>query len=316
MAGHGEPWTLRRVLCATDFSDNAASALDAAVALARPTNARVVILHVKPLAPPPGSAPTCWPAPAHGAAHETRADAISQLERFARPAVAAGVETERVLEEGDPCEQILRKAEHAEADLIVMGRHSRARDHWFLGSVAEHVVARAPCPVLVVKPFPLHRGRRTRQVICGLDLGETAAATLARAAGLARALDAELLVLHATPGTAPDAVRLAHSKLDALVADASLPSDRVRKQVVAGTPDEQIAAAADRDNGAQRLVVVGSHGGGVRDRQFIGSTALHLLRGSGCDVLVVPAPVLPAEESQACPPEAVESRRPPGPGRA
>ena len=312
MAGYGEPWTLRRVLCATDFSDNSAAALDAAVALARPTNAKILVFHVTPLPPPPGSAPTCWPAPAH----ETRADAISQLEQFARPAVAAGVETERVLKDGDPCEQILREAERAGADLIVMGRHSRARDHWFLGSVAEHVVARAPCPVLVVKPFPLHRGRRPRQVICGLDLGDTAPATLAQAAGLARALDADLLVLHALAGAAFDAAKGARSKLDALVAGASVPAGRVRHEVVAGTPDEQIPAAADRDEETQRLVVVGSHGGGIRNRQFIGSTALHLLRRSECDVLVVPAPVFPAKQSQACQPEVVDGQPPRSLGRA
>jgi hypothetical protein len=46
-----------------------------------------------------------------------------------------------------------------------------------------------------------------------------------------------------------------------------------------------------RENGID-LVVVGSHGGGIFDRQFIGSTTLHLLRESGCAVLVVPARVV------------------------
>jgi nucleotide-binding universal stress UspA family protein len=215
--------------------------------------------------------------------------------------VAAGVDTERVLKEGDPCEQILRAAEHAPADLIVMGRHSRALDHWFLGSVAEHVVARAPCPVLVVRPFPLHRGRRPRQVICALDLGETSPATMAHAAALTRALDADLLVLHAMAGTAPDGVPDARSKLDALVAKASLPSGRVRQQVVAGTPDDEIAGAAGLPGETDRLVVVGTHGGAICDRQFLGSTALHLLRKSECDVLVVPAPVSVVRQSARCP---------------
>jgi nucleotide-binding universal stress UspA family protein len=58
-----------------------------------------------------------------------------------------------------------------------------------------------------------------------------------------------------------------------------------------GTPrDEILVAAGDSD-----VVVVGSHAGGILDRQFIGSTTLHLLRGLGCDVLVVPARVAEAE---------------------
>jgi hypothetical protein len=45
--------------------------------------------------------------------------------------------------------------------------------------------------------------------------------------------------------------------------------------------------------------VVGSHGGGVVERQFLGSTTLHLLRHSECSVLVVPARL--SETRDGCP---------------
>jgi nucleotide-binding universal stress UspA family protein len=60
------------------------------------------------------------------------------------------------LEEGFAATEILRLAEEAKADLIVMGTHGRTGlSRLVLGSVAEQVVRKARCPVLTVKaPFP------------------------------------------------------------------------------------------------------------------------------------------------------------------
>jgi nucleotide-binding universal stress UspA family protein len=57
--------------------------------------------------------------------------------------------------------------------------------------------------------------------------------------------------------------------------------------VVTGVPYQEILAAG-REDGSD-LLVVGSHAGGVVDRQFLGSTTVHLLRHAQCPVLVVPA---------------------------
>ena len=54
---------------------------------------------------------------------------------------------------GDPGVEILQAAKRQGADLIVMATHGRkGLRHLVLGSVAEHVVREAPCPVLTVKP--------------------------------------------------------------------------------------------------------------------------------------------------------------------
>jgi nucleotide-binding universal stress UspA family protein len=299
MATGTGPWALERVLCATDFSDNAAAALDAAVAIARAVRAKVRVVHVAPLAAQTGGAIPGLPVP--DGADTPGADLPAALERFASPAVAAGLETERVLCHGDPTEEIVREARRAAANLIVMGRRSHAGQS-FVGSVAEGVAKSAPCPVMVVKPFPRRRGETPRRALCALDLGETAPATAAHAAALANALQADLVALHVVcgPGDGPpeparheappaaaDALRDAREDLAALVADARMTAGRVRQEVVLGAPREAILGAA-HESGAD-LVVVGSHGGGVLDRQFIGSTTLHLLRKADCDVLVVPA---------------------------
>jgi nucleotide-binding universal stress UspA family protein len=53
---------------------------------------------------------------------------------------------------GSPVVEILKFAQQAEIDLIVMGSHGRTGIFRLLmGSVAEAVMRKAPCPVLVVK---------------------------------------------------------------------------------------------------------------------------------------------------------------------
>ena len=54
--------------------------------------------------------------------------------------------------EGLPFTEILRVAREKDIDLIVMGTHGHTGlAHVFLGSVADKVVRRAPCPVLTVR---------------------------------------------------------------------------------------------------------------------------------------------------------------------
>jgi len=55
--------------------------------------------------------------------------------------------------EGDAGESIVEASEAETADLIVVGTHGRgAVGRLFLGSVSDHVVRHARCPVMVVRP--------------------------------------------------------------------------------------------------------------------------------------------------------------------
>lgn len=65
----------------------------------------------------------------------------------------AGVAVEYVAEHGPPERVVAHVAEQRRADLIVMGTHGRTGlSRVLMGSVAEHVVRTAPCPVLTVRP--------------------------------------------------------------------------------------------------------------------------------------------------------------------
>ena len=64
----------------------------------------------------------------------------------------AGVDVEPVVAMGTPHVEIVRIAEERDVDLIVMATHGRGFiSHAILGSTAERVLRRAPCPLLVIR---------------------------------------------------------------------------------------------------------------------------------------------------------------------
>lgn len=147
----------RIIVHPTDFSPASRPAFRRAVALARADRARLVIVHVLvPQIPLVGEG---YVPPSTYEAIETaaRRGAERGLSRLAAQAVKAKVRVRSLLLHGLPHEAIPRAARSLRADLLVLGTHGRTGfGRLFLGSVAERVVALAPCPVLTV------RGRRGR----------------------------------------------------------------------------------------------------------------------------------------------------------
>lgn len=63
-----------------------------------------------------------------------------------------GGEVDRRVELGDVASTICRVAEELSVDVVIVASHGRTGlKRLFLGSVSEHVVRHAPCPVLVVR---------------------------------------------------------------------------------------------------------------------------------------------------------------------
>jgi nucleotide-binding universal stress UspA family protein len=139
---------IHSILYPTDFSERSGYALHLACALARDYGARLVILHI---ATPPTIAygEGILPPDPEIMFREAR----EQLNRLEVP--NANVRAERRFAEGDAAAETLRVASEIGADLIVMGTHGRTGlSRLLMGSVAEQVVRKAPCPVLTVTtPF-------------------------------------------------------------------------------------------------------------------------------------------------------------------
>ena len=144
---------MKTILVPVDFSDVTQKVVKAAVHLAKPFQSKIILMHVSELGPPLmgiGGGPDAVPVP------QTREPTASTdyTERFARlqeMISSIGLVSTLVNLEGIPIDLILSQAENLRVDLIILGSHSRGPlSHLFLGSVADGVLQRARCPVLIV----------------------------------------------------------------------------------------------------------------------------------------------------------------------
>ena len=148
---------IRTILVTTDFSDLAREAYRWGVFLARSSGARVVLAHVieeEVAAAVPmfvgGVQPDVFDFARFR--EEARKAATTALERVVEEFRRENVRAEAVLRSGRPFVEIVRLARELPADLVVMGTHGRSGiRHALIGSVAERVVRKSPCPVLTVK---------------------------------------------------------------------------------------------------------------------------------------------------------------------
>jgi nucleotide-binding universal stress UspA family protein len=126
---------IETILLATDTSTASRAAEDQAIDLAVSLGARLVVLSIVSGAP---------------SARSARQLAVEALVQGAR---AGGATASGLTWEGDAGESIVEASEAEMADLIVVGTHGRgAVGRLFLGSVSDHVVRHARCPVMVVRP--------------------------------------------------------------------------------------------------------------------------------------------------------------------
>jgi nucleotide-binding universal stress UspA family protein len=137
---------IRRIVHPTDLSLASKNALAWAVDLAEQNQAELLLLHV--LAPP---------TPIYEVESPLRPQAEAAMSALATTARQTAPIVKRLfLKATTPVDrQIVRAANAFRADLIVMGTHGRTGlSKLFAGSVASRVVARAHCPVLVVRADP------------------------------------------------------------------------------------------------------------------------------------------------------------------
>lgn len=144
---------LKRILVATDFSETSHEALRYGAALANEFRAKCYVLHVLPKAPAEDPGNTEFPL---GLYETTRDAARKQLRQLMTEQEINELSPEFATLVGAPHLEIIRYAKDHDIDVIVMGTHGRTFvAHMLMGSVAEHVVRRAPCPVLTVR-HPQH----------------------------------------------------------------------------------------------------------------------------------------------------------------
>jgi nucleotide-binding universal stress UspA family protein len=140
---------IRCILVPLDFSENSRSVLEWAAHLAEEHASRIVLLHAYHLPVEFQQLEGAYLPPDFWAS--VRREAEASLRGYAGDLEKRGIEVETVVCEGYAATVIVDEAQSRGADLIVIGTHGRSGiKHLLLGSIAERVVQKSPCPVLTV----------------------------------------------------------------------------------------------------------------------------------------------------------------------
>ncbi|HEU5328674.1 MAG: universal stress protein [Thermomicrobiales bacterium] len=287
---------IRRILLATDGSDDAEAATLAAADLAKRTGAA---LHIAQVWMPPlavGAFP--YPAfPLEAYIEQVKEQAGVVLQRAEAQVMAAGGTVAALhLRAGQPATELVALSEELAADLIITGSrgHGPVR-RLVLGSVSSGLVHHATRPVLVIRGEPV--AWPPAQIVSGDDGSVTAGVAAQLAAHLGACCDLPVTLVHAEPALAGQAPGDNKDRARALRQSVTMlerrarglepgPERRLRIKVVAGDPAEALLSTAAGRGPA--LIVVGSRGLGLVDRLRLGSVSNTLLHSASDPVLIVP----------------------------
>jgi nucleotide-binding universal stress UspA family protein len=295
----------KSILCPTDLSDALLRPLTYAAAFARWYEARLTVLHVVPTLEPMAVASVTFNGPMQMVLPMSREEVLGELRRITD---SAGIGSSGVVlsaHEGNPARSIVDQAVAISADLVVMGTHGRRGfERLLIGSVAEKVLRKAPCPVLLVPPHVTAHAPTEdafKHILCAMDFSPSALQALGFALDLARRADGVVTVLYALESLPEEeSLEYAHfnvpeyrgylindarQRLRTLIAEESRPLGAIEERVVVGRAYREILrVAADEPTD---LIVMGAQGRGALGLALFGSTAHQVVRAATCPVLTV-----------------------------
>jgi nucleotide-binding universal stress UspA family protein len=292
-----------RILCPTDFSKFSFRAADYAVALAKHYDSEVHFLHVIPgvLMHPdqyPYIAQPILPDP------EVRRRALERLDAFVALSRAEGVRTRFSLAEGPAVSAILSAAASESSSLICLGTHGREGvERLVLGSVAEKVLRKSPCPVLTVSEGREERASQPASfasILCAVDFSTLSLKAVEYCLSLAQEAGGRLVLFNAVEWVPDEPLWEGTTSLEDY---RDRMEEEVRKRLAAiipgevrnwcevdtvvrsGKPYREILALASERKAD--LIVMGVRGRNPLDIMLFGSTAQHVVRRAECPVLTI-----------------------------
>lgn len=197
---------------------------------------------------------------------------------------------------GSPPREIADLAREVKADLIVVGaQESGALRRIFLGSTADGVIRKAPCPVLVVRSeaaFPPTR------VEIPVDLSPVSADAMRQGLGFLAGIGATtaetevLFVLNpfevggSIQFTPAQIERFAGEELRCFMKANSSGGELHRARIRTGYPREEILNVL-KERQAD-LAILGTHGRTGFERLTLGSVAVEVMHQAACNLLLIP----------------------------
>lgn len=299
----------RLVVVPLDGSPFAEHALPCAAAIARAARAKLRLVLVHQLPPPPTDRESLK-------LYTTLEVTVRKTQRAYLREIAGrlrerwGFQVTSVSPDGPVAATLLRYVDELGADLVVMSTHGRGTvGRALLGSVADEVVRTAPVPVLLVRPPegeppPADTAWSTEEILVPLDGSPAAEAALEPAADLARLLGARLSLVQVIvpiatttdpPLPFPSGYdehltdirrREAQDYLDDVAEGLRATGLAVGAAAVVGASAAGALVDLSRP-GRAGLLVIASHGRGGLRRLALGSVADKLVRAAAVPVLVV-----------------------------
>jgi nucleotide-binding universal stress UspA family protein len=187
----------RHIIVALDFSDVSNCALEYAIRIADGDSTLHLVHGVKPV-----SYTLAEPDPSPKYMEELLRDATTNVKSLV-PRLG-NIPYRIWVRPGYPEEIIVMAARTIGADLVVIGAHgSSGVKKLLLGSVAEGVFRKSPCPVLTIGPLT-ERQRELRRILYSTDLLSESYDALTYAMGLAESRSVQLIMLHVVEALRPD----------------------------------------------------------------------------------------------------------------
>jgi universal stress protein A len=139
---------IQEILCPVDFSDASRKAVQYAREFAANMGASVYLLNVVEPRPMAVDITLNYVPLEEDLEKAAEADMQVVLQEF----LSAGIKAECAIEFGNPSDVILQKVDERDVNFVIMGSHGKkGLSRLIMGSVAEMVVRKANCPVLIVK---------------------------------------------------------------------------------------------------------------------------------------------------------------------
>ncbi|MBS1237926.1 MAG: hypothetical protein H6R37_1170 [Deltaproteobacteria bacterium] len=293
---------LKRILCATDFSDFSNHAIPYGIALAREFKAKLYVSHVIDLSS----------AAIYGEAVFALEEQQSRMTSYAHKEMTRlmgqeSMDWEPLITVGNPANEIARLAADKQVDLAIAASHGRSGlKRLILGSVTERLMRTLPCPLWVVRSpergfvTPANQDIQLKKILVGCDFSPDSSLALEYGLSLAQEFQADLHLAHVVeppryddlvkPSEARETFRqkvrqTVQDKLAAMVPEEARTWCNPVTALLAGQPHEELikyAVVNDID-----LVVLGVRGHSLVETFFVGSTTDRVLRRAPCPVLSV-----------------------------
>jgi nucleotide-binding universal stress UspA family protein len=276
----------RKIIVGVDFSGTAVTTLHAAKSLADRFGGTLFLVHaVAPILYGPGETPELLEADLEAAR--------AQMEVVVSKANLGSSQHRTLVEFAEPTDLIDGIARAQGADLVVVGSHgAHGLEKLAFGSVAESVLRRVPCPVLVIGPHCRESLGSIQSVVFATDLENRAFRPAQYASSIAEEMSARLTLLHVRKPMTKE-VEILSGDIDNVLAQELqqlLPPDaeqwcQPKVRVEAGNAGEEVLWVAQAE--AANLIVVGVRESSTLADHAPWSTLSQIIRGAECPVLGV-----------------------------